>query len=83
MRAVPPDDAVIRERIAEARQLSVAAPILLPMLERRKRMAYQSMLADYRDGRIPSHNHIATMFVIESIMSEIHSKLNDLNMSKE
>lgn len=70
----------IRERIAEARQLSVSAPVLVPMLLRRKNISFQRLLAAHRDGKHPDQNAIAELFVIESIINEVNAKLADLNL---
>jgi hypothetical protein len=83
MRIVPPSEEQLRQQVSEARQLSIAAPILIPMLERRKYMAYQRLLGNHRDSRPVDHNAIAEMFVIESIQEEIRQKLENLNLNKE
>lgn len=82
MKLVPETDAEINALIAEARQLSVAAPVIIPMLEARKLSAYQRLLSDYRDNRPVNQNNIAILFVIDSLQTEIRSKLQNLNLNK-
>lgn len=79
MKVVPLSPDQINQQIAEARQLSIAAPIILPMLERRKLMAYQKVLGAHRGAKPPDANAIAEMSVIEQIQSEIREKLESLN----
>lgn len=83
MRVVPEDKDLVMQMVAEARQLSIAAPIVLPMLERRKHGAYQRMLAAYRAGKGADINAMAEMSVIEAIQSEIREKLENLNLVQE
>lgn len=79
MKVVPPDVDAINRQIAEARQLSVAAPIIEPMLNRRKLAALQRLLGCHRDGKPVDTNAIAEIYIIEQLQHEMRSKLEALN----
>jgi len=79
MKLVPDSEDEQRRLISEARQLVVAVPVLGPMLERRKSMAFQRLIAAHRDGKPVDVNAVSELYIVESILSEIKSKLENLN----
>lgn len=76
---VPADENERQRLISEARQISVALPVLGPLLDRRKLNALQRLMGDYRDGK-QNQNAVAEIFVIDSIQAELRAKLENLNL---
>lgn len=81
MKIVPPDAETVNRQIAEARQLSVAAPIIEPMLNRKKLAALQRLLGAHRDGKPVDTNAVAEIYIIEQLQNEMRSKLEALNFT--
>lgn len=79
MRIVPDSEELRRQEISEARQLAVAVPILSPMLESRKRMAFQRLMSAHRDGKPVDSNAIAELYILDGLQAEIRNKLENLN----
>jgi hypothetical protein len=81
---VAPESELQHALLVEARQISVALPALDPMLSRRKEAAFKRLMGNYRDGK---HNDqqaiIAELFVIETIVNELNSKLQNLKFEKK
>jgi len=67
--------------ITEARMVSVALPVLGPMLDRRHRSALQRLMSAYRDGK-QDQNAVAELFVIEGIQNELRMKLQNLSIKE-
>lgn len=66
--------------LTEARQIYVAAPIILPMLERLGTNTYQKLISSYRNGDSSQHlSLIAELSVIEAMKRELKSKMDILN----
>lgn len=83
MKLVPRSE-IIESLLVEARQLSVALPVLEPLLKKRKESAYQRLLGNYRDGKHDQQQPIiAELFVLENIVSEINSKLDNLKYEQK
>lgn len=82
MRLVPDEETERQALVAEARQISMSAPVLFPMLDKRRSAAIQRMLGNYRDGKM-DQGVIAEIFVISSIQEELRNKLNNLKLSEE
>lgn len=65
--------------LTEARQLYVAAPIIMPLLERLSLNAYQRLISGFRNGDKDNLTLIAELSVIDALKSQIRSKLEILN----
>lgn len=83
MKIVSTNIEVRRALVQEARQISVALPVLGPLLEQRKTSAFKRLLANYRDGKhMDQQNVISELFVIEGIINELNSKLENINLQE-
>ena len=81
MRIVPAETEITRQLIQEARQISVAYPVIEPLLQKRKDQALKRLLSHYRDSKhLDQQNVIAELFVIEGIMVELKSKLDNVHL---
>lgn len=83
MKPVPSTEQEKMQLITEARQLNVALPIIVPMLERRAKGAMQRLMSAHRDGKPSDQNAIAELYVIDSIQSELRSKIDALNFQEK
>lgn len=72
----------IEKLLVEARQVAISAPVLFPMLEKRKTSSLQKLLSTYRDGGEKYLPIIAELFVIETIRQELEAKLEYLNLKE-
>lgn len=72
-----------QNQITEARQLYVAAPILIPMIDRMATSAYQRLIAGFRNGEKNRTAIIAELSVLENMKRTITSKMEILNEPKE
>lgn len=62
------------QMLTEARIVHLAAPIVLPLIERRQKEALQKLLSKYRDGRSDFTNDVAELFVLKNLTEDIRSK---------
>ena len=70
--------------IAEARRLAIAEPILRPMLERKRKVAMQRLIAEFRSGNLNNATIVAELATLEALEREIDAKLEYFNLqSKE
>lgn len=68
--------------LTEARQIQAAAPLLFPMLERKRESTLQRLISTYRNGQTDL-NAVAELSVIESLLAELKSKLQNLTIKEE
>lgn len=57
----------------EAKALALAAPVLIPLIENRKRIAYEKLIASFRGGQT-EQNLIAELSALEGLMRDITQK---------
>lgn len=62
--------------LTDARIVHLAAPVILPLIERRQLQAMQKLLGKYRDGRTDFITDIAELFVLKNLTEDIVSKQN-------
>jgi len=62
------------ETLNEARQFYLAAPVMMPLIERRKRIAYERLLAKHRDGDTNVLNLVSELSVLNDLENEIRRK---------
>lgn len=62
------------QALAEARILSMASPTLIPMLEERRRVALQRLIALFREGKNDYTALVAELSTIEAIEREFKVK---------
>lgn len=78
---VPEDELARGRKIQEAQQLSVAAPILIPLLNQYREDAISKVTKCVRTGEghlLPGY--AAELHVIETLRYDIEQKLNGLNL---
>lgn len=63
-----------QEMLNEARQFYLAAPVLLPLLERRKVDTINKLMAKHRDGDTKYETLVSELAVLINLQSEINSK---------
>lgn len=62
------------EMITEARMFALAAPIILPLIEKRKKFALEKLLTAHRDGRTETATIVAELAVLADLEREINQK---------
>jgi hypothetical protein len=67
------------EQKIQARQLHVAAPVLLPIIQEKCETAYQKLLRNYRDHGEVSLAMLAECSAYDSIKEDIEYKLQELS----
>ena len=63
------------EMLRDARLISLAAPVVLPILEKRKRIALQKLISKHREGDTNTLTLISEITVLTDIESEIKQKV--------
>ncbi len=63
-----------QELMREARLLALAAPVILPLLAKKKKIAMEMLLQKHREGSSNYVAHIATLDVLTELEREIHNK---------
>jgi len=81
MKIVPSDAVRRQELINEARQISVAYPVLEPMLEKRIEGAMKRIISNFRNGK-ESAAEIAELATLDAIKNELRSKLENINLGE-
>ena len=71
------------ESIAEARRFYMAAPIIVPMLEKRKDITLQRLMAKYRDGATDYANVVAELYTIDNLLREIKTQEQIYRVTEE
>lgn len=62
------------EMISEARIFALAAPVILPLIEKRKREALGRLMQAHRSGRSDTATLVAEITVLSEIENEITQK---------
>lgn len=71
------------EQLREARLFAVAAPVVLPLIENRKRVAYETLLGNFRAGRLDNTSVIAELSVLDGLERDIRQKESLINRTPE
>lgn len=79
-RKITEDELARGKRIEEARQLAVAAPVLLPLLQKYREDAISAVQSKVRDSALGELAGPATqLYVIDNLIQDIKTKLENLN----
>lgn len=62
------------DQLQEAKLFAIAAPTLLPLLERRKRIAMEQIISDFRQGKTDLVARAATLSAYAELESELRSR---------
>jgi hypothetical protein len=72
------------EELNEARVLAMAAHAIIPLIEDRKQLAYERLLASFRNSAQANIALVAECNAYSSILEDIHNKLQSYeNVTKE
>lgn len=71
------------EKLTQLRQLYVAAPVLLPLIQGKEKTAYERLLRTFRD-----HGEVALQYVAEcnaytTLLEEINYQLQELETASK
>lgn len=58
----------------DARLFYLAAPVMLPLIEKKKKMAYERLMMKHREGSTEYHNIVAELAVLTDLEREINNK---------
>lgn len=58
----------------EARLFYLAAPVILPLIERKKKHAYSRLMMKHREGSTEYQNIVAELAVLTDLENEINNK---------
>ena len=67
----------------EARVFAIAAPVILPMIEKRKRIAFEQLMSAHAQGRTDTVTLVATLAAFTTLEQEIKQKEAQLNYNVE
>lgn len=67
------------ERLAEARTWAIAAPLVLPLIENRKRVAFERLRAAVREGKHENINLVTELTVLADLEQDIRMKQDMIN----
>lgn len=67
----------------EARQFYLAAPVLLPLLERRKNDTINRLLSRHRDGDTKYDTLVSELAVLTNLQNEINAKESTYRILEE
>jgi len=62
------------EMIAEARVFALAAPVILPIIEKRKKEAFGRLMQAHKNGRVDTATIVAELSAFSDIEIEIKQK---------
>ena len=71
------------EQIIEAKQIYVAAPVLLPMIKEKQETAYQRLLHKFRNDGEVSLAQVAECNAYTILLEEVTYKINSLKNIEE
>lgn len=69
--------------LTEARHFYLAAPVILPLLEKRRKYAYERLLAKHREGSTDYITLVSELAVLNDLEREITSKEQTYRMLEE
>lgn len=58
----------------EARLFALAAPVILPLIEKRKKVALEMLMADFRQGKTDNTARVAELTCLGDLEREIKQK---------
>lgn len=64
------------EALQEQRVFSIAAPVILPLIERRKRIALEQLMSEFKQGQTNNLAKIAEITCLSDLEREIIMKQN-------
>jgi hypothetical protein len=67
----------------ELKTFAWAAPLILPLLQRRRQMAYSLLLVDFKAGKTDNLTRIAELNVLSDLEREIEQKLQEFRSMEE
>jgi hypothetical protein len=67
----------------ELKTFAWAAPLITPMLERRKRIAFGLLMQSFKAGKTDNITLVAELNVLSDLESEITQKLNEFRSMEE
>lgn len=68
-----------RDHLAELKTFAWAAPLLLPLIQKRKRIAFELLLSDFRQGKREQVEKIAELNAYAMIEMELNQKIQEFN----
>jgi len=66
----------LQAEYAEAKTFAWAAPVILPLIEKRKRVAFELLVSEFKQGKTDPTARIAELTVLSDLEREIHQKQN-------
>ena len=72
-----------QQKLNEGRLLSLSAPTLLPLLEKRKETATYNLVTDFKRGEKDLLSRVAELSVILELMDEIKRKIKQTHTLEE
>lgn len=72
-----------REELQDLRLFAIAAPMLRPLLEKRKRAAFEQMRREFKDGRTDHTARVAELSVLADLETELNLKENHYRSLEE
>lgn len=63
-----------QEMIQEARIFALARPIILPLLEKRKKVAFERLMLAHKEGKTENVALVAELSVLSDLEREINQK---------
>ena len=64
-----------RDMITEARHFSLAAPLIIPLIEKRRSLVLNRLYGQHRDGSTNYVGLVAELSVLRDLEQEIHQKI--------
>ncbi len=71
------------EALTEARMFALAAPVILPLIEKRKKIATERLQAKFREGSLDFTTLVAEITTLADLEREIKQKENMYNTLQE
>jgi hypothetical protein len=71
------------ELLTEARMFALAEPILMPLIEKRKKVAYETLIREHKSGKTDNIALIATLAVLWDLEHDLKSKAAMYNSMTE
>lgn len=69
-----------RELIQELKIIAIASPVLIPLLEKRRKSSYEKLLSAFREGKTDLVSLTAELNAYESLLRDISNKHEDYNI---
>lgn len=69
-----------RELLVEARVFSIAAPVVLPLIQKRRKIATERLLAKYKEGSTDYLTLVSELSVLADLERDILSRAETYNV---